>query len=70
MPRKQSKHARNTIIDIGLSALCQQAHPGQTLSVREIATVCECSHQSINNLIKSGLTKLRKRVKLAEHLEG
>ena len=51
---------RNNGIDIGLAALCEHASPDQTLSVIEIADVCGCNKSRIEQIIKSGLKKLKK----------
>ncbi|MCB1733672.1 MAG: hypothetical protein H6981_01380 [Gammaproteobacteria bacterium] len=46
-------------IDLGLSVLCAVARPGQTLSCRDIADVCGCSHQAIYYMEKHAREKIR-----------
>ncbi|MBL1321539.1 MAG: hypothetical protein COA63_010840 [Methylophaga sp.] len=46
-------------IDIGLAVLCCVSDRGQTLSLRAIADVCDCSKTYIDNLEKSALKNLQ-----------
>lgn len=46
-------------IDLGLSVLCALAKPGQTLSLRDIAEVCDCSKQVIHCMEKAAMEKIR-----------
>lgn len=55
----------NVNIDIGLDVLCIVSKPGETLSDRDIAEVCECSRNYIYELEKKALRKLRKNM---EHM--
>lgn len=50
-------------IDIGLSVLCCVAQPGETLSDRDIAEVCDCARNSIYRIEKIALEKLRIKLK-------
>ena len=43
MANKNSKVS----IDVGLAALCANAAEGQTLSIKDIADVCECNRNAI-----------------------
>jgi hypothetical protein len=59
--------ARNTNIDLGLSALVDNALPGETLSWADIADVCDCTRNYIFELEKNALAKLRKKPILIAH---
>lgn len=45
-------------IELGLSALCDHAEPGQTLTQEAIAYVCGCTHSSIVRIEKIAVKKL------------
>jgi len=53
----------NVNIDIGLSVLCCVAKPGETLTDRDIAEVCGCARNSIYQIEKKALNKLRPKLK-------
>ena len=46
-------------IDIGLSVLCAVRRDNETLSVADIADVCECSVQTIKGIMHRAIHKLR-----------
>lgn len=53
---------RNINIDIGLDVLCIVSKPGETLSDRDIADICECSRNYIYELEKCALKKVKKKL--------
>lgn len=57
-------------IDLGLTALCVHARPGQTISIKDIAAVCNCSRRSIELILNSAKKKLRKKINLTHHLDS
>jgi len=46
-------------IDLCLAVLSARSPKGHCWTLREIAEVCECSHQAIDLIEKSALKKLR-----------
>ena len=50
-------------LDVGLTALCENAKPQQTLTIRDIADVCGCSHGTIFKIEKVALEKLKRNPK-------
>ena len=44
-------------IDLGLTALVEHAKRGQTMTIKDIAEVCECSRRMITDLEASALAK-------------
>ena len=53
----------NNNIDLGLSVLCSLMRSGDSLSHRDIAEVCGCTHQYINNIEINAMAKLREETK-------
>lgn len=49
----------NFKVEVGLTALVQHAEPEQTLSVKDIAEVCECAIETIYTAERSALAKLK-----------
>lgn len=58
-------------IELGLTALCQFAHDGQTLTCADIADVCNCSQQAISNIQLEAMKKLKSKtiLMLKNHLQ-
>ncbi len=48
-------------IDLGLSVLCAIKQPGESLTCKDIADVCDCTPQAISNIEVRALAKLRKK---------
>lgn len=46
-------------IDVGLAVLCSLMRPGESLSDRDIAYVCNCSRNAIYIIEKRALRKMR-----------
>lgn len=61
---------KNINIDLGLSALCDNAKYGQTLTCQEIADVCQCNRTYITCLQKNAIKKLKRKRFLKDFLEG
>lgn len=57
----------NPSIDVGLFALCLHANRDESLSVADIADVCDCHPKIIWNIEKSALNKLAQHP-MARHL--
>lgn len=60
---------KNINIDLGLSALCDNADYGQTLPLQDIADVCQCSRAYVADLQKNAIKKLKRKRFLKEFLE-
>lgn len=54
---------RKASIDIGLDVLRAKLSPGEAVSQRDIAYVCGCSPQLIQQIEKAALLKVRQRLK-------
>ena len=46
-------------IDLALSILCAVTPKGRTLAIKELAEICECSHQLIYEIERRALRKAR-----------
>ena len=57
-------------IDIGLDVLCRLAKENQTLTLMDIAEVCDCSKSEIARIEKKALKKLRHRMAKGDWLDG
>lgn len=53
---------RKTSIDEGLDQALRLRQPGQLMELREIARICRCSYQRIEQIQKSALIKLRRAI--------
>ncbi len=56
-------------IDLALSVLCSTAQYGQTLTLKDIAEVCDCSPMRIQQIQTKAIAKLRHSAKLKTVLE-
>ena len=61
---------KNNEVDIALHALCIHAAPGQTMTYREMADVCGCSPQLLDNIAQRALSKLRRMPRAREIYEA
>lgn len=50
-------------VDLGLSVLCVVSQRDDTLSTKDIADVCGCSRNNIDEIEKRALKKLRAKFK-------
>lgn len=60
---------RTNDIDVGLDILCLLSKPGQILSHRDIAEVCGCTGNYIDELEKRALNKMRQKMNRDDYLE-
>lgn len=61
--RDSSTTPYRTSIDLGLEVIEAVRGPGETLTLRDIAAVCECSFQRVYQLEQQAFRKLRKELK-------
>lgn len=61
---------KNSAIDLGLAVLCVVLEPGETMPLADVADVCSCSKDSIYQIERRVIKKVRSRLNLHEHLGG
>ncbi len=55
---------QNPNIELGLSILCILMKEGDTMTYRDIGDVCECSYQTIHNIERQAMQKVKHKIEL------